>query len=203
MASHEEDHAGDDNEEVAPSIDVHFEPIVQLEKVVVQTLEENEEELFVMRAKLFRFDKPKKEWKERGTGDVKLLKNKETGKVRLLMRRERILKICANHIVSTEMKLEEMNERSWVWTVGADFSENEPRPEVFAIRFANSENAQKFKEAFENAGKINSGAKVEQKEEKEEKKEEKKEEEKEEKKEESKEADKVTEALDKLKVADA
>lgn len=49
------------------------------------------------RAKLFRFDKPNNQWKERGTGDVKFLKHKETKIVRLLMRREKTLKICANH----------------------------------------------------------------------------------------------------------
>lgn len=51
------------------------------------------------RAKLYRFasenDPP--EWKERGTGDVKLLRHKERGTIRLLMRRDRTLKICANH----------------------------------------------------------------------------------------------------------
>lgn len=51
------------------------------------------------RAKLYRFaseiDPP--EWKERGTGDVKLLKHKEKGTIRVLMRRDRTLKICANH----------------------------------------------------------------------------------------------------------
>lgn len=49
------------------------------------------------RAKLFRFDKESKEWKERGTGDVRLLKHKETKKVRLVMRRDKTLKVCANH----------------------------------------------------------------------------------------------------------
>ena len=37
------------------------------------------------------------EWKERGTGEIKLLKHKETGKIRVLMRRDKTLKICANH----------------------------------------------------------------------------------------------------------
>lgn len=50
------------------------------------------------RAKLFRFHKDITEWKERGTGDVRLLKHKETGKVRLVMRRDKTLKVCANHI---------------------------------------------------------------------------------------------------------
>ena len=50
------------------------------------------------RAKLFRFDAIGSEWKERGTGDLRLLKHKETGKVRLVMRRDKTLKVCANHL---------------------------------------------------------------------------------------------------------
>ena len=49
------------------------------------------------RAKMFRFDKSTNEWKERGTGDVKFLKHKVTAKIRLLMRRDKTHKICANH----------------------------------------------------------------------------------------------------------
>lgn len=54
---------------------------------------------FCRRAKLFRFDQDAEppEWKERGTGDVKLLKHKTTGMVRVLMRRDKTLKVCANH----------------------------------------------------------------------------------------------------------
>jgi Ran-binding protein 1 len=50
-----------------------------------------------MRAKLFKFDRESREWKERGTGDVRLLKHKENGKTRLVMRRDKTLKVCANH----------------------------------------------------------------------------------------------------------
>lgn len=61
--------------------------------------------VFIRRAKLYRFasenDPP--EWKERGTGDVKLLKHKEKGNIRLLMRRDRTLKICANHLGTSLM----------------------------------------------------------------------------------------------------
>jgi hypothetical protein len=49
------------------------------------------------KAKLYRFDKEGNQWKERGAGTVKFLKHKVTGKVRLLMRQSKILKICANH----------------------------------------------------------------------------------------------------------
>jgi Ran-binding protein 1 len=120
-------------------------------EVKVVTNEENEETLFKVRAKLFRFTTG--EWKERGVGDIKFLKHKETGKIRALMRREKTLKICANHYILPAIKLEPNagSDRSWVWTAFADVSdENEaPRDDVLAIRFANSENATKFKEEFE------------------------------------------------------
>lgn len=80
------------------SEDVHFEPVIRLtEKVEVKTNEEMEEQTFKMRAKLFKFVRESNEWKERGTGDVRLLKHRENGKTRLVMRRDKTLKVCANH----------------------------------------------------------------------------------------------------------
>lgn len=137
-----------------------------------------------MRAKLFRFDKDAKEWKERGTGDVRLLEHKQTHKVRLVMRRDKTLKVCANHYVTSDMKLSPNvgSDRSWVYNVAADVADGEPTAETLAIRFANSENANAFKDAFEAAQKKNAGGKTEGT--VEEKKEEEKKEEVEEKKEE-------------------
>ncbi|KAI9671399.1 MAG: hypothetical protein M1831_004308 [Alyxoria varia] len=131
--------------------DVHFEPVVHLtEKVDTVTNEEKEEQSFKMRAKLFKFDRASKEWKERGTGDVRLLKHKDNGKTRLVMRRDKTLKVCANHYVVPDMKLSPNvgSERSWVWNAAADVSEGEPEAQTLAIRFANAENANAFKEAF-------------------------------------------------------
>ena len=83
---------------VEEEADVHFEPVVRLtQKVETKTNEEAEEQSFKMRAKLFKFDRDSREWKERGTGDVRLLKHKENGKTRLVMRRDKTLKVCANH----------------------------------------------------------------------------------------------------------
>jgi len=142
--------AGDD-ENPEQEVDVHFDPVVRLtEKVETKTNEELEEQVFKMRAKLFKFDRESKEWKERGTGDVRLLKHKENGKTRLVMRRDKTLKVCANHYVVPDMKLSPNvgSDRSWVWNAAADVSEGEPEAQTLAIRFANSENANLFKEAF-------------------------------------------------------
>lgn len=133
--------------------DVHFEPVVKLEKVDVKTNEENEEVLYKVRAKLFRFHPEAKEWKERGTGDVKFLKHKGTGRTRILMRRDKTLKICANHLIAAEYDLKPNvgSDRSWVYTVTADISDGEPEAQTLAIRFANKENANTFKEHFDKA----------------------------------------------------
>lgn len=51
------------------------------------------------RAKLYRFDNSADppEWKERGTGEIKMLKHRDRPSVRIVMRRDKTLKICANH----------------------------------------------------------------------------------------------------------
>ena len=91
-----------------------------------------------------------KEWKEKGTGDLKLLKHKETCKIRLLMRRDKTLKICANHYITSDLQLQPNigSDRSWVYTT-SDFSDGESKIELLAVRFGNKENADKFKQEFE------------------------------------------------------
>jgi hypothetical protein len=103
-----------------------------------------------MRAKLFKFDRESREWKERGTGDVRLLKHRENGKTRLVMRRDKTLKVCANHYVVPDMKLSPNvgSDRSWVWNAAADVSEGEPEAQTLAIRFANSDSKLHFCNIF-------------------------------------------------------
>ncbi|CAJ0647248.1 12886_t:CDS:2 [Entrophospora sp. SA101] len=152
-----------EEDEVVPSQEIHFEPLVKLDEVEVKTLEEDEDVLFKMRAKLFRFDKLLKEWKERGTGDVRFLQHKQTKKVRLVMRRDKTYKVCANHYITPEMQLSPNvgSDRSWVWNVTADVSDGEPKVETLAIRFANTENATIFKNEFIKVQKANAGLKSE------------------------------------------
>jgi hypothetical protein len=48
---------------------------------------------------LYRYDSScdPPEWKERGTGEVKLLRHMDKPIVRVVMRRDKTLKVCANH----------------------------------------------------------------------------------------------------------
>lgn len=162
-AAEEEDDNGLAPEEEAQ---VDFAPVVELKEVEKNTGEDEEEALKIgdavkLRAKLFRWEsdtweKEKKMWKERGTGDVKFLKHKGTGKVRLLMRREKTMKICANFYTEPSIELKENagSDRSWVWQC-MDFSEEKSDISVLAIRFANSENAQSFKAVFDDGKEAN------------------------------------------------
>ena len=133
------------------------------------------------------------EWKERGTGEIKLMKHKISGHVRVLMRRDKTLKLCANHYsnklhrilmftfklknLSTvtsnmELKPHQNNEKTWTWSTLADFSDEEPKPELLCIRFKDAESildlllfylfnrknyvsvAQKFKTTFDEVKKM-------------------------------------------------
>lgn len=144
-------HGGDEDDD-GP----HFDPVVPLpDKIEVKTGEEDEEEFFCNRAKLFRFDAESKEWKERGIGNVKILKHKVNGKFRLLMRRDQVLKICANHYINTDMKLtpNAASDKSFVWHA-LDYADELPKPEQLAIRFKTPEEAMLFKKKFEEAQNI-------------------------------------------------
>lgn len=70
---------------------------VDLHEVEVKSGEEDEDTFWQHRAKLYRWAKETTEWKERGLGEAKLLKHKQTGKIRFLLRQEKTLKIVANH----------------------------------------------------------------------------------------------------------
>eukprot|EP00010_Vexillifera_abyssalis_P000318 CAMPEP_0201551694 /NCGR_PEP_ID=MMETSP0173_2-20130828/9135_1 /ASSEMBLY_ACC=CAM_ASM_000268 /TAXON_ID=218659 /ORGANISM="Vexillifera sp., Strain DIVA3 564/2" /LENGTH=185 /DNA_ID=CAMNT_0047962015 /DNA_START=41 /DNA_END=598 /DNA_ORIENTATION=+ len=130
------------------------------EKHGQKTLEEDENILYKERAVLYRLDREAKEWKERGTGVVKFLEHKDTGKVRILMRRDKTLKICANHYILPHMSLKANagSDRSWVWTTLADFADEQEKPEVLAIKFASSDLAKEFEAAFGKAKQLNEKA---------------------------------------------
>jgi Ran-binding protein 1 len=133
---------------------------IQLEEVDVQTGEEEEEMVHSVRAKLFKFEESlldkgtgKKQWLERGVGDAKILKHRETGQYRFLMRQDKTMKIISNHVVDHRIVMTENagSDRSWVWTA-YDFANGETLEEtIFAIRLKDSDIAAEFKKKYEEA----------------------------------------------------
>lgn len=142
----------DGADEVAPSVDIHFEPVVPLPDLVeLRTGEEDEEQLFCHRAKLFVFDSQLKQWKERAIGDIKILKHKTRPCCfRVVMRRDQVHKVACNHSITEFTKLSPLSTSSNSLTWKAlDFSEGKTSPEAFAVRFKNAEAMNKFAKVFE------------------------------------------------------
>ena len=137
---------------------VSAEPKIELKDnlpdLVIPAVEVEEDELFKMRAKLYRWaseaDPP--QWKERGTGDVQLLQHQKTSLIRLVMRRDKTFKVCANHYVDPDITLKPHggSDRAFVWNAWGDMADGdeEPQKQMFAIRFRNEENANSFKDKF-------------------------------------------------------
>jgi len=127
-----------------------------LEEVDVVSGEEEEEVMYSQRGKLFLYGETlldvgsgNKSWKERGIGDIKILKHKEHSRMRVLMRQEKTMKVIVNHALDPRITLEPNagSDRSWVWSA-FDFAKGELVETVFAIRFADSDIADKFKKIF-------------------------------------------------------
>lgn len=124
---------------------IYFKPVIPLpDKVEVKTGEEEEEVLYCHRAKLFRFING--EWKERGIGDVKILRHAAAGKLRVVMRREQVHKICLNHTLTKEVLYTSKDDKTWLFSA-ADYSEGEISYQQFCLRFKNAEIASQFMEA--------------------------------------------------------
>jgi Ran-binding protein 1 len=108
------------------------------------------------KCKLYRFDHESSEWKERGVGQAKLLRHKESRRIRFIMRQDKTLKIRGNHVIMPGSKVQEHggSEKAMVWSC-VDFADETQKPELFCIRFASEERAQEFKKAYESAAEEN------------------------------------------------
>lgn len=77
---------------------------------MIKTGEEDEDVILKMRIKLYRFRD--EEWKERGKGNGKLLRHKETHKIRFLLRQDGTLKVMANFLRKNTVILKSNKIRS-------------------------------------------------------------------------------------------
>lgn len=164
----EEDGSGD--EDVEKEVTGNWK-IVDLPEWTKVTGEEQEEELAKFKSKTYRFRD--KQWKERGKGELRLLKHKVSGMVRLLARADITHKCILNHYaLQTEYlgKLEQLktSNNSWTWAA-QDNSDEANQLEKFCVRFTNKEEYDRFgvlfNEACETNAKILASKKEEKKEE--------------------------------------
>lgn len=131
----------------------HFEPVIALPDLVeTKTGEEDEITKFEHRAKLLRYVKETKEWKERGIGNMKVLVNKaDPNKIRLLMRREQVLKLCCNQLITKDTKFTTLSTAGALTWYGQDYSDNELQAELLAIRFKTADVCKSFHNAIVDA----------------------------------------------------
>ena len=148
---------GDNGEYFNPEEEIKINPSgnCSLPKAEIKTGEEDEDLIFKIRAKLYRFRDS--EWKERGTGDLKLLRHKTDKKIRCILRQDKTLKIVANFIISEkplcELKPHQGSEKMFMF-IAYDCSED-PVMEKFVIKFGNADKAKNFKKNFEDAQTFN------------------------------------------------
>ena len=66
------------------------------------------------------------------------------------MRRDKILKLCCNHLIVEGMTMTARDEKSLQWMTLSDFSDEEAKVEQFTVRFKLAETANTFHRIFNN-----------------------------------------------------
>ncbi|KAM7261547.1 hypothetical protein ACFE04_020624 [Oxalis oulophora] len=112
-SDHDDDNNNEDDDEDTGG---QIAPIIKLEEVAVYTGEENEDALLDLARVVLQ------------SAPDMLLKNKHSAKVHLVMRHSKTLKICANHIVSLTMNVQEHtgNEKSVLHATDVSQSQDSP-----------------------------------------------------------------------------
>ncbi len=107
--------------------------------------EEDEDVLFEVKAKALSFDFDKKTWTSKGVGLFRVLKHRESGKARMLLRQETIGKIILNAALLSAMKYENTNNKSVKMAVASDNG----KLATWMIRVGREDDAQKLASVLE------------------------------------------------------
>ena len=152
----------DNGEYFNPEEEVKINPTqaCTLAKVEIKTGEEDEDVIYKARGRIYRFRE--NEWKERGTGDMKLLRHKIDKRIRFILRQDKTLKIVANFIIQDkplcDLKPHQGSDKMFYFLAN-DCSEETPVIEKFVIKLGNAEKAKLFKKNFDDAQVFNKLAK--------------------------------------------
>lgn len=105
---------GDDEAKEAEQDNVKgdFAVVKLTEKVEVKSGEEGEDLIVTKRSKVTKFNPESKSYDNVGLGEMKVLKNKETGKSRILVRSEGSGNVILNILVLKEMKYDIMGKKN-------------------------------------------------------------------------------------------
>lgn len=107
----------DDDKVEEHEVEGNFAPVVQMnEKQEIQSGEENEETKFTIRAKLMEFDASNSTnpYVNKGLGELKVLRNKETSKSRIIIRADGSLRVLLNTLLSKDISYSSMGNGSLV-----------------------------------------------------------------------------------------
>ena len=136
--------------------------IVDLPEITIESKEADEEVVFCAKSKLYRWTDD--QWKERGVGELKIIKNKHSLIYRCFLRQEQTMKLrCMFDILGQKSWLPEKlmtSEKSWFWSC-IDHSDPKSKLEKFCARFKTVEEYEKFQKEFLNAHEHNTKLAVE------------------------------------------
>ncbi|KAL8796989.1 MAG: hypothetical protein Q9195_000760 [Heterodermia aff. obscurata] len=107
--------------------------------------EENETKLFEVKGRAFEFDSSKKGWIAKGVGLIRVLKNPDTGKARILMRQEPSGKIILNAALLSEVEYKHKRPKTVELAVATDSG----KLVSYTIRLANDDDAAKLAETLQ------------------------------------------------------
>ena len=122
----------------------------KLAPIEVKTGEEDEDVIYREKAKICRLDEGENQWKERGRGEARILRDKsDHSKFRFILRRDGTGKLGSNHYLCKSMKIHLANKKCCIWHCPADTSDEEIQPEKFLLSFATPELANEFIKVFD------------------------------------------------------
>ncbi|XP_070566495.1 ran-specific GTPase-activating protein-like [Ptychodera flava] len=125
--------------------------IAHREKTDLTTVKGEDEVLYSQHARLDRFDHTTKEWIEHGSVNLKFVKEKISGHIRLSIRGDQSSPDFADCYLNTEMELRPKSGSDSSWRLNVkDFTAEGPNTErQIALIFKTSEEAKEFKQNFE------------------------------------------------------
>lgn len=109
--------------------------------------------VFKHRAKVLGWNPEIKRWKEKGVGDMEILKHSQLGRVRVRLRQDQTPEMVCNHEIIKDVKVQSMSEEPNGALCWCGMNLTGRKRESIGVKFALAETRNAFKAAFEIAQK--------------------------------------------------